>query len=99
MTDKEKNAVIQKLKTGEIKFIIGTHALLQNSVSFKNLGLAVIDEQHRFGVRQREILKSYGSPHILSLTATPIPRTLALILYGDQDLSVLDEMPEYRQKS
>ncbi len=98
MTDKEKNAVIQKLKTGEIKFIIGTHALLQNSVSFKNLGLAVIDEQHRFGVRQREILKSYGSPHILSLTATPIPRTLALILYGDQDLSVLDEMPEGRQK-
>lgn len=98
MTDKEKNAVIQKLKTGEIKFIIGTHALLQNSVSFKNLGLAVIDEQHRFGVRQREILKSYGSPHVLSLTATPIPRTLALILYGDQDLSVLDEMPEGRQK-
>lgn len=98
MKDKEKNNTAKKLQNGEIKFIIGTHALLQNNVGFKNLGLAVIDEQHRFGVRQREILKIYENPHVLSLTATPIPRTLALILYGDQDLSVLDEMPEGRQK-
>lgn len=98
LKNKEKSAITKKLQNGEIKFIIGTHALLQNNVGFKALGLAIIDEQHRFGVRQREILKTYGSPHVLSLTATPIPRTLALVLYGDQDLSVLDEMPEGRQK-
>lgn len=98
LTAKEKQSIAEQLKNGEMQFIIGTHALLQEKIAFKKLGLAIIDEQHRFGVRQREILKTYGSPHILSLTATPIPRTLALILYGDQDLSVLDEMPPGRQK-
>ncbi|MFA6520781.1 MAG: ATP-dependent DNA helicase RecG [Candidatus Gracilibacteria bacterium] len=98
MTNKEKNAVIEQLKNGKIQFIIGTHALIQERISFKKLGLAIIDEQHRFGVRQREILKTFGSPHMLSMTATPIPRTLALVLYGDQELSILDEMPPGRQK-
>lgn len=93
----EKKKRIEELASGTINCIVGTHSLLQEKISFKNLGLAIIDEQHRFGVRQREIVKSYGSPHVLSLTATPIPRTLALILYGDQDLSVLDEMPPGRQ--
>lgn len=96
--EKEKRKISEKLRSHEIKFVIGTHALIQESIGFKNLGLAIIDEQHRFGVKQREKLKTYGSPHVLSLTATPIPRTLALILYGDQDLSVLDEMPPGRQK-
>ncbi|MEK9132857.1 MAG: DEAD/DEAH box helicase, partial [Patescibacteria group bacterium] len=98
MKEKEKKDVIAKIKTGEAQFVIGTHAVIQERVSFKNLGLAIIDEQHRFGVRQREILKTFGSPHMLSLTATPIPRTLALVLYGDQELSILDEMPPGRQK-
>lgn len=98
LKEKEKKEIAEKLKLGSTKLIIGTHALLQQHVGFKNLGLAIIDEQHRFGVKQREMLKTYGGPHILSLTATPIPRTLALILYGDQDLSLLDEMPPSRQK-
>lgn len=96
--EKEKSEIRARLRTGQIPLIIGTHALIQETIEFKNLGLAIIDEQHRFGVKQRESLKSQGSPHMLSLTATPIPRTLALVLYGDQDLSVLDEMPEGRQK-
>jgi ATP-dependent DNA helicase RecG len=96
--DSEKKEIIKGLKNGEIQLVVGTHALIQERVGFNKLGLAIIDEQHRFGVRQREILKTYGSPHVLSLTATPIPRTLALILYGDQELSVLDEMPPNRQK-
>lgn len=98
LAEKEKKIIAEQLKNGKISFVIGTHALLQNNIAFKKLGIAIIDEQHRFGVKQREILKSYDSPHVLSLTATPIPRTLALVLYGDQDLSVLDEMPEGRQK-
>lgn len=93
----EKKDIIERLKKGELKLVIGTHALLQETIGFKNLGLAIIDEQHRFGVKQRELLKLFDGPHILSLTATPIPRTLALILYGDQDLSILDEMPAGRQ--
>lgn len=93
---KEKRNITIDLSQGLIQCIIGTHSVIQKSVHFSNLGLAIIDEQHRFGVKQRELLKSYGSPHLLSLTATPIPRTLALILYGDQDLSILDEMPPGR---
>lgn len=79
-----------------IGFLIGTHALLQDKVDFQDLGLAIIDEQHRFGVEQRKVLSSYGYPHVLHMTATPIPRTLALTAYGDQDISVLAEMPSGR---
>lgn len=92
----EKKQIYQKLTAGEIQLIIGTHALIQDDISFHQLGLAVIDEQHRFGVEQRSILKSHGSPHLLSLSATPIPRTLAMTIYGDQDLSIIDEMPKGR---
>jgi len=96
--EKEKKEIRSSLKSGEIQFAVGTHALLQEKIGFQELGLAIIDEQHRFGVKQRELLKTHGSPHILNLTATPIPRTLALILYGEQELSILDEMPPGRQK-
>lgn len=95
---KEKIKIIEDLKSSSLLLVVGTHALLQENIGFLRLGLAIIDEQHRFGVKQRELIKSYGSPHVLSLSATPIPRTLALILYGDQDLSILDEMPPNRQK-
>ncbi|MBD3361059.1 ATP-dependent DNA helicase RecG, partial [Candidatus Peregrinibacteria bacterium] len=95
---KQKEEIIRQMKTGTVDIIIGTHALIQEKIGFKNLGLAIIDEQHRFGVRQREILKNYGSPHLLSMTATPIPRTLAITVYGDQDLSIIDEMPKGRRK-
>ncbi|QQR83863.1 hypothetical protein IPJ72_01490 [Candidatus Peregrinibacteria bacterium] len=77
--------------------MIGTHALIQESVQFPRLGLVVIDEQHRFGVKQREALIRQGSPHVLNMTATPIPRTLTMVAYGDHDLSVLNEMPPGRQ--
>lgn len=92
-----KDDVIIQLKNGTVDVVIGTHALIQETIGFKKLGLAVIDEQHRFGVKQRNILKSQGSPHLLSLSATPIPRTLAMTIYGDQDLSLIDEMPKGRQ--
>jgi len=97
-TKKMKEDVIRQMKTGTVDIVIGTHSLIQEDIEFKNLGLAIIDEQHRFGVKQREILKSYNSPHLLSMTATPIPRTLAIVVYGDQDLSVIDEMPKGRQE-
>ncbi|MBU1703406.1 ATP-dependent DNA helicase RecG [Patescibacteria group bacterium] len=96
-TSSQKKEIIRQLKTGTVDLIIGTHSLIQEGIGFKNLGLAVIDEQHRFGVAQRAIIKSYGSPHLLSLSATPIPRTLAMTIYGDQDLSIIDEMPKGRQ--
>jgi len=96
-TKKQKEEIIRQMKTGTVDIVIGTHALIQEDIGFKNLGLAVIDEQHRFGVKQREILKNFGSPHLLSMTATPIPRTLAITVYGDQDLSIIDEMPKGRQ--
>ncbi|MFA6918209.1 MAG: ATP-dependent DNA helicase RecG, partial [Candidatus Gracilibacteria bacterium] len=96
--NKQKKEVIRQMKTGTVDIVIGTHALIQEGIGFKNLGLAIIDEQHRFGVKQREILKKMGSPHLLSMTATPIPRTLAMTIYGDQDLSIIDEMPAGRQK-
>ena len=95
----EKRAIKESLKNGEIDIIVGTHALIQDDVQFKNLGLVVTDEQHRFGVKQRNMLNEKGdNPHILVMSATPIPRTLALIIYGDLSISVLDEMPAGRQK-
>ncbi|APV43945.1 ATP-dependent DNA helicase RecG [Dehalogenimonas formicexedens] len=93
-----KTAIRGRIKTGEVDLVIGTHALIQKDVKFKKLGLAVIDEQHRFGVEQRLSLRQKGTnPHILVMTATPIPRTLALTLYGDLDLSVINELPPGRQ--
>lgn len=94
----EKNDIRQGLEEGKIKIIVGTHALLEGPVVFKDLQLVVIDEQHRFGVEQRATLRSKGTnPHLLVMTATPIPRSLALTLYGDLDVSILDEMPAGRQ--
>ncbi|MCJ7716228.1 MAG: ATP-dependent DNA helicase RecG [Anaerolineales bacterium] len=93
----QKELIRQKLSGGEIKLIIGTHALLQEPVEFQNLQLAIIDEQHRFGVDQRGTLRQKGNnPHLLVMTATPIPRSLALTLYGDLELSVIDELPPGR---
>jgi ATP-dependent DNA helicase RecG len=94
----EKSAIQEKLQAGKIVLIIGTHALLQEKVEFKNLGLIIIDEQHRFGVLQRgELIKKGWNLHVLVMTATPIPRTLAMTLYGDLDTSIIDEMPPDRQ--
>lgn len=91
---KERKEILEKLISGEIDFLIGTHALIEDWVQFKNLGLVIIDEQHRFGVAQRGILKNKGrSPHFLIMTATPIPRTLAMTVYGDLDVSIINEMP------
>ncbi len=96
---KDKKAALERLKTGETDIVIGTHAIIQETVEFKNLGLAVIDEQHRFGVMQRAALlgKSEIKPHVLIMTATPIPRTLAMTVYGDTDVSVIDELPPGRK--
>lgn len=95
----EKKAICQALAQGEVDLAIGTHALLSEGVEFQNLGLVITDEQHRFGVEQRSALAQKGvSPHLLVMSATPIPRTLALMLYGDLDISVLDELPPGRQK-
>ncbi|MDD3190406.1 MAG: ATP-dependent DNA helicase RecG [Candidatus Pacebacteria bacterium] len=106
--DLTKEKILSIIKKGEVDLVIGTHALIQEKVSFKNLALSVVDEQHRFGIEQRaqtqneiadveDVLKM-TVPHLLSMTATPIPRTLALTVYGDLDLSVLNEMPKGRQK-
>jgi len=95
----KRREIHEKLENGEIDILIGTHALLEDKVKFKNLGLAVIDEQHRFGVAQRAKLwkKNHIPPHVLVMTATPIPRTLAMSLYGDLDISVIDELPPGRK--
>ena len=96
---KKKKDLYAKIESGEIDIVIGTHAVIQNDVGYKNLGLVVADEQHRFGVAQRAALSEKGdSPHCLVMTATPIPRTLGLILCGDLDISVLDELPPGRKK-
>ena len=98
VTKKQKEGILQRARDGEIDILIGTHALIEDNVEFKNIGLVMTDEQHRFGVRQRGKLSSKGtSPDILVMTATPIPRTLALILYGDLDISIIDELPPGRQ--
>lgn len=96
---RERKPLLQQLAAGTIRLIIGTHALIEDTVQFHNLGLAVIDEQHRFGVGQRAGLwqKNEKAPHVMVMTATPIPRTLAMTLYGDLDVSVIDELPPGRQ--
>ena len=99
VTKKKKEEILEKLKKGEIDVLIGTHALLEEDVIFKNLGFVVTDEQHRFGVKQRATIASKGNnPDTLVMTATPIPRTLALILYADLDISIIDELPPNRKK-
>ncbi len=97
LTGSDRDRPIEELASGEIKIAVGTHALIQKGIRFKALGLAVIDEQHRFGVMQRAVLrKKAGNPDVLVMTATPIPRTLAMTLYGDLDFSVIDELPPGR---
>lgn len=99
LTKSQKSSLIQALKNGEIDIAIGTHALLEENVEFNNCGLVITDEQHRFGVRQRGVLTAKGEKaDTLVMTATPIPRTLAIILYGDLDISIIDELPAGRQK-
>ena len=94
---KEKNIILNELASGEIQFIIGTHSLIQNPVNFNDLGLIIIDEQHRFGVEHRKLLIEKGtSPQVLSMTATPIPRTLSITIHGDMDISIIDELPKNR---
>lgn len=97
MTAKEKRIAYEQIKSHEVDIVIGTHALIQEKVEYDRLGLVITDEQHRFGVKQRETLSLKGSsPHILVMSATPIPRTLAIIVYGDLELSIIDELPANR---
>jgi len=96
-TAKNKKEISAKLRGGELDLVVGTHALLEAHVKFRELGLVVIDEQHRFGVAQRALMRKDSTPHVLSLTATPIPRTLALTIFGDQDLSIIDKLPPGRK--
>jgi ATP-dependent DNA helicase RecG len=99
LTAKEKKEVLEQIESGALNLIIGTHAVIQPGVTFSNLGLVITDEQHRFGVNQRAVLTKKGqNPDVLVMTATPIPRTLAVILYGDLDISIIDEMPPGRQQ-
>ena len=96
---KERQSLYENIRTGKTQIIVGTHSLIQKDIQFKNLGLAVVDEQHRFGVLQRDAIGKKGDhPHLLIMTATPIPRSLALTLYGDMDVSLLDEFPPGRKK-
>lgn len=98
---RRKREIVQAIRDGQLDVVVGTHALIEEAVAFEKLGLAVVDEQHRFGVMQREMLRNRrdggGSPHLLVMTATPIPRTLALTIYGDLDVSRLDELPPGRR--
>ena len=99
ITKKKKTEILKRLENGEIDVLIGTHAILEDNVIFKNLGLVVTDEQHRFGVKQRaKIVAKGNTPDVIVMSATPIPRTLALILYGDLDISIIDELPPNRKK-
>ena len=99
ITKKNKEDILKRLENGEIDILIGTHAMLEENVVFKNLGLVITDEQHRFGVRQRAKIAGKGqNPDIIVMSATPIPRTLALILYGDLDISIIDELPPNRKQ-
>lgn len=99
LSNKEKEETLKELKEGNIDILVGTHAVIQDKVEFKKLGLAITDEQHRFGVKQRAVLSQKGNnPDILVMTATPIPRTLGLILYGDLDISIIDELPPGRKE-
>ena len=94
----ERKQILEAVKDGKINVVIGTHALIQDEVEFKTLGFVVVDEQHRFGVVQRGILLQKGPhPHLLAMTATPIPRTMAITYHGDMDLSIIDEMPKDRK--
>ncbi len=96
----ERKEMLAKVKSGDIQVLVGTHAVIQEDVEFNNIGLVITDEQHRFGVNQRIKLKNKGkNPNILVMTATPIPRTLAVVMYGDLDVSIIDEMPPGRQKT
>lgn len=98
LTKKKKQELLEKLENGEIDVLIGTHAMLEENVKFRNLGLVITDEQHRFGVKQRTTIAEKGkNPDVLVMSATPIPRTLALILYGDLDISIIDELPPNRK--
>ena len=97
LKSKDKKKVLESIKAGDSKIVIGTHALFQKDVVFKNLGLSIIDEQHRFGVNQRQmLLKKSSVPNLMAMTATPIPRTLAITYNGDMDLSIIDELPKNR---
>ena len=99
MRQRERTLGRTELETGQAAIAIGTHALVQDGVTFQKLGLVIIDEQHRFGVEQRDALRQKGyHPHMLVMTATPIPQTLALTLYGDLDVSIIDQLPPGRQK-
>jgi ATP-dependent DNA helicase RecG len=99
LSPNEKEQIHRKIAKGEIDLVIGTHALIQESVQFRKLGLVIVDEQHRFGVMQRaELIKKGLNPHVLVMTATPIPRSLALTLYGDLDVSIINELPPGRQQ-
>ena len=98
-TVKEKREVYEEIKTGSCDIVIGTHAIIQDKLEYKDLGLVITDEQHRFGVKQRQRLEEKGdSPHVLVMSATPIPRTLAIILYADMDISVIKELPVGRKR-
>lgn len=98
LTKKKKQELLERLENGEIDVLIGTHAMLEENVKFRNLGLVITDEQHRFGVKQRTTIAEKGkNPDVLVMSATPIPRTLALILYGDLDISIIDELPPNRK--
>src|SRR5699024_5840712 len=95
---KERKNRLQAIRENEINIVVGTHALIQEDVNFRDLGFVIVDEQHRFGVEQRRVLREKGlHPDVLFMTATPIPRTLAITAFGDMDVSIIDEMPKGRQ--